>query len=92
MLKFKTKENDERDDFEILGKRFKIYFIEKYAVIQLIGDILVGLFFVTGSVLNLAGAPAVYGNVAYLIGSLSLTIRPIIKVIRKTWIYKDHEK
>jgi len=33
--------------------------------------------------------PAVYGTVAYLIGGIFLTIRPLIKIIRHVFIYDD---
>lgn len=89
--KIRTKDQGDRYDLEIVGSKFTLYFKGKYAIIQLIGDILVGISFVTGSILNLAGAPSVYGNVAYLIGSLSLTVRPTIKVIRKALIYNRNK-
>ncbi|MFC2947102.1 YrhK family protein [Virgibacillus sediminis] len=85
--KIKTREKDDRYDLEVVQGPFKIYFTEKYATLQLIGDILVGVSFVTGSILNFWDATDLYGNIAYLLGSLSLTIRPILKIIRKTWIY-----
>ncbi|MFC3038779.1 YrhK family protein [Virgibacillus xinjiangensis] len=85
--KIRTKEKSDRYDLEIDQGPFKIYFTEKYATLQLIGDIMVGVSFVTGSILNFWQATDLYGNIAYLLGSLSLTIRPILKIIRKTWIY-----
>lgn len=92
--KLRTKDQGDRYDLELDEGKYKIFFMEKYATIQLMGDILVGIFFVTGSVLNLFGTPAVYGNIAYLIGSLSLAVRPTIKTIRRMWIsnkYKDED-
>ncbi|GGB38498.1 hypothetical protein F3157_11075 [Virgibacillus dakarensis] len=92
-LKFKieTKEQGDRHDIEVNCRKFKLYFMEKYATIQLMGDILVGISFLTGSILNLIGTPSVYGNGFYLIGSLSLIVRPTIKIIRRTWIYNNDE-
>lgn len=84
--KVKTRNNGERDDLEVTLGRFRLYIIKKYDSIQLIGDILTGMSFVTGSILNLAGASAIYGNILYLIGSFALTIRPTIKIIRRTKI------
>lgn len=89
--KIKTKEDQQRNkyDLEIKNGHFKIYFTEKYASIQLFGDIAVGFFFVFGSLINIFGGPSVISNSAYLVGSLSLTVRPILKIIRRTWIYNE---
>lgn len=84
MPKIKRKEND----VEIEAKRFKIYFQKKYQVISLTNDVITGLMFIAGSLLNLFGAPAIYGNVIYLLASIFLTIRPLLKIFRHTWISK----
>lgn len=80
--------NRKKNDIEIESKRFKIYFQQKYQIISLTNDVITGLMFVAGSLLNLFGAPAVYGSVIYLLASIFLTIRPILKILRKTWISK----
>ncbi len=92
--KIKTKEDQQRNkyDLEIKNGHFKIYFTEKYASIQLFGDIAVGFFFVFGSLINIFGGPSVISNSAYLVGSLSLTVRPILKIIRRTWIYNEKKE
>ncbi|MCF3942808.1 YrhK family protein [Oceanobacillus alkalisoli] len=87
--KIKTKEQGNQYDLEITYGRFRLYIIKKYDSIQLIGDILTGISFVSGSILNLTGAPSMYGQILYLIGSLALTVRPTIKVIRRSKLNKD---
>ncbi|GGN64214.1 hypothetical protein GCM10007971_31890 [Oceanobacillus indicireducens] len=82
--KIKTKENGDRYDLELSNGRFSLYVIKKYESIQLIGDILTGISFVTGSILNITGAASIYGQILYLIGSLALTVRPTIKIIRRS--------
>jgi len=89
--KIRTRENDNSVDLEIKEGRFKIYFIEKYAVLQLIGDILVGLFFIGGAILNFWDATATLSKVSYLVGSLSFSIRPALKIIKRTWFYNDNK-
>ena len=91
-IKTKQNQNQNVEDIEITNGKFKIYLTEKYASIQLLGDILVGFFFVFGSLMNIFGAPEVIGNSSYLIGSLSLTVRPILKIIRRTWIYNEQKE
>lgn len=87
--KIKTKENGDRYDLELSNGRFSLYVITKYESIQLIGDILTGISFVTGSILNITGAASIYGQILYLIGSLALTVRPTIKIIRRSKLNRD---
>lgn len=87
--KIKTKENGDRYDLELTYGRFSLYVIKKYESIQLIGDILTGISFVTGSILNITGAASIYGQILYLIGSLALTVRPTIKIIRRSKLNRD---
>ncbi len=87
--KIKTKENGDRYDLELSNGRFSLYVIKKYESIQLIGDILTGISFVTGSILNITGAASIYGQILYLIGSLALTVRPTIKIIRRSKLNRD---
>ena len=87
--KIKTKDRGDHYDLEINYGKFRLYILKKYDSIQLIGDILTGISFVTGSILNLTGASTIYGQILYLIGSLALTVRPTIKIIRRTRIKKD---
>lgn len=87
--KIKTKENGDRYDLELSNGRFSLYVIKKYESIQLIGDILTGISFVMGSILNITGAASIYGQILYLIGSLALTVRPTIKIIRRSKLNRD---
>ena len=86
--KIKTYKKDNSTGLSIQGKSLELYFKQKYRFLQLAGDVLVGIFFVSGSIMNFFDATALYGSIAYLLGSLSLTIRPLLKIIRNTWIYK----
>ncbi|QVY61186.1 YrhK family protein [Cytobacillus gottheilii] len=97
MLKnVKRKEYDGGIDIEIDQGRFKIQFAQYTYIIQWIADTVIGCFFITGSILNLLNVPSVYPNSAYLIGSLAMIVRPIIRVFRHINIRKltqeDEEK
>lgn len=87
--KIKTYKKDDSTDISIKGKSLEFYFKRKYTFLQLAGDVLVGIFFVTGSIMNFFPATSFYGSIAYLLGSISLTIRPLLKIIRSMWIYKN---
>lgn len=86
--KIRNRKKGNRTDFEMIYGRFKIYFIEKFKVIQLLGDIFIGLFFVTGSILNLMDIDMIYGLVSYLVGSIIMIVRPILKVLEHVWVIK----
>lgn len=75
-----------KNDVEIKTKGFKIYFQKKYQVISLTNDVITGLMFIAGSLASILGAPKIYGNVIYLIASILLTVRPLLKILHKTWI------
>lgn len=89
--KIKTKQSENSIDLEIEQGKFKIYFIEKYATLQLMGDILVGLFFISGAILSFWEATTTFSRAAYLIGSFSFAIRPVLKILKRTWIYNNND-
>lgn len=82
--KIRTNESDNKYDLEVDQGPFEIYFKEKYASLQILVDVVVGLFFVTGSILNFMESAQVLGNISYLIGSVALALRAVLKIIRKT--------
>ena len=65
------------EDVIIKGRRFHVYFKNRYMLISLTNDILTGLFYIFGSIVALTDLPAIYGTIAYLIGAIFLTIRPL---------------
>lgn len=90
----KAKRKERKDgniDFEIEHRHFKIKFFSYYSLIEWIADVMIGSFFILGSVLNFFGVEALYSYLCYLIGSLSMTVRPTIKVIKHIKIRKKKE-
>ena len=53
---------------------------------------ILGCFFITGSILNLLDSDYFYSDMAYLIGSLAMTVRPIIKVYKHIQVKKKSGK
>lgn len=80
------------EDVIIKGGRFRIYFENRYMLISMTNDILTGLFYIFGSIVSLTKLPAFYGTVAYLIGGIFLTIRPLIKIVRHVFIYDERNQ
>lgn len=77
------------EDIEIQGKRFRLYFQNKYTILSLTVDLLTGFFYIIGSVAALTSIPDRIGMYFYLAGSIFLTIRPILRIIKNIFIYDD---
>lgn len=88
----KRKDHENGFDIEIDQGRFRIRFAQYYYIVQWIADAVIGCFFIAGSVMNLLGTPPPYSNIAYLIGSLAMIVRPVIRVIRHISIRRPQDE
>lgn len=88
----RTNESDDKYDLEVDPGPFEIYFKEKYASLQILADVIVGVFFVIGSILNFMESMQLLGSVSYLIGSVALALRAVLKILRRTYIYRRGNK
>lgn len=93
MPKIERKEHevvpDKEEDIEIKSGRFRLYFQNRYTLISLVNDILIGIFYIIGSLATLTDIPDIYGTYLYLIGGVFLTARPILKIFHNVFIYDD---
>ena len=80
---------DGEEYLEIKANRFRLFFNKRYKVITVINDLLIGLLFVTGSILNFFEAAEIVGNVSYLLGSTFLVVRPILRLMHNTSLRKE---
>lgn len=80
------------EDIEIQGKRFRVYFQNRYTILSLAVDLLTGFFYILGSIAALTPIPDRIGMYFYLAGSIFLTIRPILRIIKNVFIYDDLKK
>jgi hypothetical protein len=65
----------------------------RYEVLSIVNDILIGLWFVAGSILFFSDDLATTGTWLFLVGSIELLIRPIIRLTRAVHlqrIRRDH--
>ncbi|KAF1301433.1 YrhK family protein [Enterococcus saccharolyticus] len=90
-IKKKTREIDKNveEDIEIQVSRFKLYLQNRYNLISLLVDFLTGIFYVLGSIAMLTKMPDIYGTILSLLGGIFLTIRPILRIIKNVFIYKN---
>ena len=77
------------EDIEIRGRRFRFYFQNRYTLISLAVDLLTGIFYIFGSLASLTKIPDRYGTYFYLAGAIFLTIRPILRIVMKIFIYDE---
>ncbi|MFG6147683.1 YrhK family protein [Halobacillus sp. B23F22_1] len=77
---------------DLKAGRFRVFFRRRYKFISLFNDVLVGVFFITGSSLNFFSGTALYGNACYLLGSLFLGTRPVLKFIHDTTFKNEMKK
>ncbi|MFC5713017.1 YrhK family protein [Thalassorhabdus alkalitolerans] len=78
-----------KEYLDVKAGRFRLYFYRRYKVITVINDLLIGILFVTGSLLNFSSQTEIFGMVAYLLGSIFLFIRPLLRLIRNTSLRRD---
>ena len=65
-----------------LGHR-ELIIRRRYQVLSIINDILIGLWFAIGSVMFFSEAWTYTGTWLFVIGSIELLIRPVIRLIRQ---------
>lgn len=56
---------------------------QKYEVTSIINDLMVAAWFVAGSILFFFGSTTTLGTWMFLLGSIQLAIRPIIRLARR---------
>ncbi len=56
---------------------------QRYEVVSILNDLLVALWFIVGSVLFFSDSTAYAGTWLFLVGSVQLAIRPLIRLSRQ---------
>ncbi|MDV2683688.1 YrhK family protein [Alkalihalophilus lindianensis] len=69
--------------------RMRIYFDKRYRVISTINDLLIGILFVVGSILNFFDEAEMIGLISYLAGSTFLVARPILRLMHSATLRKE---
>lgn len=54
----------------------------RYEVVSIVNDVLIGLWFLVGTILFFDDATVYYGTWLFLIGSIEMLIRPTIRLAR----------
>ncbi|WFF40472.1 hypothetical protein EVC62_02560 [Salinicola endophyticus] len=64
---------------------------KRYEVVSIINDILIGIWFVIGSLFFFSEALTYYGTWLFFIGSIEMLIRPVIRLMRHIHIRRLRE-
>ncbi|WP_110668781.1 YrhK family protein [Salinicola halophilus] len=56
---------------------------QRYETLSIVNDVLIGIWFVVGSVLFFFEPLVYYGTWLFVIGSVEMLIRPVIRLIRR---------
>ncbi|MCY9784361.1 YrhK family protein [Nocardiopsis sp. EMB25] len=68
--------------FDVRIGRHELVIRQRYEAASISNDILIGLWFVVGSIMFLSPAWATTGTWLFLIGSVQMLIRPVIRLSR----------
>ncbi|MBB3140923.1 YrhK family protein [Halomonas organivorans] len=63
---------------------------QRYEVISIVNDILIGTWFIIGSIFFFYESLAYDGTWLFLIGSIEMMIRPIIRLARRVHLKRFH--
>lgn len=77
---------EDHDFLNLQMGKFEVAFNKRYRFISLLNDLTLGLEFLIGSILFLFESTKTLGNILFIIGSLQLLGRPIIKIIHAFYI------
>lgn len=55
----------------------------RYEVLSIVNDVLIGIWFLVGSVLFLFEATVLAGTWLFVLGSVEMLIRPVIRLVRR---------
>ncbi|WP_342388357.1 YrhK family protein [Salinicoccus bachuensis] len=83
---------DEKDVYELDVGRFEIFFRKRYRLLSIINDLSLGLWFTVGSIMFFWSATQTFGTLLFLLGSLQLLGRPILKLIHAFFVKRDSRR
>lgn len=75
-------------DIQIRIGREEIVLRRRYEVMSIVNDILIAVWFVIGSILFFSPETSTVGTWLFLLGSVQLLGRPVIRLIRHTHIQR----
>ena len=72
-----------KDDWDVRIGHEELVIRGRYEVISIVNDLLIGLWFIVGSVLFFFESTTTAGTWLFLLGSVQLIVRPMIRLHRR---------
>lgn len=76
--------------FELRFGHDELVVRQRYEVVSILNDILVGLWFLVGSILFFSDTLSYAGTWLFVLGSVELLIRPSIRLVRRVHLRRFH--
>lgn len=80
---------DKYEELDLPMSKYAIFFNKNYRIISLANEILIGLLFIIGSICFFFKSAMDAGTVLFLIGSVLLLIKPVLKMLHAVSIGKQ---
>lgn len=65
---------------------------QRYEALSIVNDLLIGLWFVVGSILFFSDSTVFWGTCLFLAGSVQMVIRPAIRISRRVHLQRIHPR
>lgn len=63
---------------------------QRYEVVSIANDILIGVWFLVGSILFFSESSAYWGTWLFVLGSVEMLVRPVIRLVRRVHLQRLH--
>lgn len=63
---------------------------QRYEVVSIANDILIGVWFLVGSILFFSESSTYWGTWLFVLGSVEMLIRPLIRLVRRVHLERLH--
>lgn len=83
---------NDKTAYEVDVGKFEIFFRKRYKLLSILNDLSLGIWFTVGSILFFWTATQTFGTVLFVIGSLQLLGRPILKLIHGFFMRKASKR
>ncbi len=76
-------ENSSKQDIDIHLGKYEVFFKQRYTILYNLNDVLIGLWFLIGSICFFWESTKTAGVWLFVLGSAQLMIRPLIRIIHR---------
>jgi len=77
------KKNDKDQEIDLRLGKYEVFFKQSYTILYNLNDVLIGLWFLIGSICFLWKSTQTIGVWLFVLGSVQLLIRPLIRIIHR---------